>query len=102
MRRLSLIGLGVVLLCSIGVSTAFCADGGGAASTRTSAVVAPAAANPGQGTLATDPFALSPAAFTAQDGDQFAAAEGFEGKSASKSRRCHNPGKAEDHNKHCR
>src|SRR5690242_19691567 len=100
MRRLPLIGLGLTLLCPIGVSPAFCADGGCAASTR--AVVAPAAANPGQGTLATDPFALSPAAFAAQDADQFAAAEGFEGKSASTSRRCHNPGKAKFHNKHCR
>ena len=100
MRRLSSIGLGLVLLCSIGVSRAVCAQGEGAAPTRSG--VSGAAANPAQGTVTTDPFALSPAAFAAEDANEFGGAEGFAHKHKSKSKRCHNKGKSAEHNKHCR
>ncbi len=100
MRRLSSIGLGLVLLCSIGVSRAFCAQGEGAASTR--GVVSGAAPDPAHETLTRDPFALSPAAFAEQDENEFDGGDGFEHKHKSKSKRCHNKGKSDDHNKHCR
>ena len=95
MTRLSLIIGLAVILCAMGLSPAFSADGPAAPA---QAAASGAASNPGQGH---DPFALTPAGFAAQGTGQFTAAAGFAGDNASKAKRCDNGGNAQEHNKHC-